>query len=126
MSDQAISTARVRSLQRSAHRVFKTDRRPAHFAAFALLSVLAERRLAKGGTATLGELMSDLNEPPISQIGELPLDAFVSPKLRGELAADLNTLVASPSFASWRRGQSIDVAKWMAPVEGRTLSLIHI
>ncbi len=100
------------------------DADPGRSREHALLSVLAERRLAKGGTATLGELMSDLNEPPISQIGELPLDAFVSPKLRGELAADLNTLVASPSFASWRRGQAIDVARWMAPVEGRTPATI--
>lgn len=41
MSDQAISTARVRSLQRSAHRVFKSDRRPACPACPALLAVLA-------------------------------------------------------------------------------------
>ena len=100
------------------------DADPGRSREHALLSVLAERRLSKGGTSTLGELMADLNEPPITQIGDLELDAFVSPKLRAELAADLNTLVASPSFASWRRGQSIDVGAWMKKVDGRTPATI--
>ncbi len=100
------------------------DADPGRSREHALLSVLAERRLLRGGTSTLGELMADLNEPPITQIGELELDAFVSPKLRADLAADLNTLIASPSFASWRRGQSIDVATWMSPVDGKTPATI--
>ena len=100
------------------------DADPGRSREHALLSVLAERRVSKGGTATLGELMDDLNEPPIAEIGELELDAFVSPKLRAELAADLNTLVASPSFASWRRGQSIDVGQWMQKVDGKTPATI--
>jgi hypothetical protein len=106
------------------------DADPGRSREHALLSVLAERRLGQGGTATLGELMTDLGEPPITQIGELELDAFVSPKLRADLAADLNTLVASPSFGAWRRGQSIDVARWMTKVEGRTpatvVSVAHL
>ncbi len=100
------------------------DADPGRSREHALLSVLAERRLGKGGTATLGELLADLSEPPITQIGHLELDAFVSPKLRADLAADLNTLAASPSFSAWRRGQSIDVASWMTQVDGKTPATI--
>ncbi len=100
------------------------DADPGRSREHALLSVLSERRLSKGKTATLGELLVDLNEPPIATIGDLELDAFVSPKLRADLAADLNTLIASPTFSAWRRGQSIDVASWMQKVDGKTPATI--
>ena len=90
----------------------------------ALLSVLAEARLMRGETANLAQLLGDLISPPVANIGELPIDAFVPPRARAELAADLNTLIASPSFASWRRGQAIDVAAWMQKVNGKTPATI--
>jgi hypothetical protein len=49
---------------------------------------------------------------------------YVSPKLRAEIASDLNTLIASSSLARWRQGQDLDVAKWMQPVEGKTPATI--
>ncbi len=30
------------------------------------------------------------------------------------LVADLNTLIASTAFATWRQGQDLDVARWIA------------
>ena len=90
----------------------------------ALLSVLAERRLLAGKTAEIAELVQEVLDPPIETIGALPLDAFLSRRARSELAARLNTLLAAPSFASWRRGVSLDVAEWMAPIEGKTPATI--
>ncbi|MFN9809160.1 MAG: ATP-binding protein [Deltaproteobacteria bacterium] len=90
----------------------------------ALLSVLAEERLRRGKTASLAELLPEILEPPVAEVGALPVDAFVTPRLRGELAADLNTLIASPSFASWRRGQDLDVGRWMQSVDGKTPATI--
>ena len=53
-----------------------------------------------------------------------PLDEFVGPKLRRELASDLNTLLATPTFLAWRAGQSVDVAAWMETKEGKTPATI--
>ena len=39
---------------------------------------------------------------------------------RCKLAASLNALLASPSFASWRQGASLDVAEWLSKKNGRT------
>jgi hypothetical protein len=97
---------------------------PARSREHAFLSVLAEARLSSGRTATLPELLPEILEPPIAQVGALAVDAFVPPKLRAELAADLNTLVASPAIASWRRGADLDVARWMQSVGGRTPATI--
>jgi hypothetical protein len=92
--------------------------------------VLAERRLLAGQTADIGELVQDVLEPPIETIGALPLDAFLSQRARSELAANLNTLLAAPSFATWRQGGSLDVASWMKPVDGKTpatiISVAHL
>jgi hypothetical protein len=96
----------------------------------ALLSVLAERRLLAGHDASLAALVPEIVEPPITSIGALEVDEFLSPRARKELAADLNTLLAAPSLASWRTGASLDVAAWMEPVNGKTpatvLSVAHL
>jgi hypothetical protein len=88
---------------------------PARSKEHALLSLLAERRLARGLDAPLEALIPEVIEPGLESIGALALDEFVPPKLRRELASDLNTLLATPTFLAWRAGQSIDVRAWMAP-----------
>jgi len=93
-------------------------------AASPLSSVLAERRLLAGGKTDLGALLEDLARPPIARIGALDLDAFLSKRDRRELAAALNTLLASPTFASWRQGTTLDIGAWMKPTEGRTPAVI--
>ena len=111
-------------------RLLGRDADPGRSREHALLSVLAERRLSAGRTAEIGELVYDILEPPIETIGVLPLDAFMSTRARSDLAASLNTLLAAPSFATWRTGASLDVAAWLAPVDGKTpatiISVAHL
>ncbi len=83
-----------------------------------LLSHLAERRLRAGKTAGLEDLLADLREPPIERVGALSVDEFLPPKERAELAKDLNALVASPSFSTWRQGAPLDVGAWMRGRDG--------
>jgi len=105
-------------------RLLGRDPDPAKSREHVLLSVLAERRLAAGRDAELGDLLGDLIDPPIDEIGALPLDSFLKKTERKNLAAALNTLLASPTFASWRQGASLDVAEWVQPREGRTPAVI--
>jgi hypothetical protein len=100
------------------------DADPGRSREHAFLCVLAEARLLRGRTASLAELLPEILEPPVAEVGALPVDAFVPPRLRAELAADLNTLIASPAFAAWRQGQDLDVGRWMQPVNGRTPATI--
>ncbi|MCA9615464.1 MAG: hypothetical protein KC586_22065, partial [Myxococcales bacterium] len=97
----------------------------------ALLCALAERHLVRGLDAPLERLLPEILEPPFETLGALHVDDYLPLPKRKELAADLNTLLASPSFAAWRRGPSLDVGTWMAPTEdGRTpatvLSVAHL
>jgi hypothetical protein len=89
-----------------------------------LLSVLAERLLIEGKPAALETLLEDLATPPIERIGALALDAFISKTERKTLAAALNSLLASPTFATWRQGTTLDIGEWLAPKDNRTPAVI--
>jgi len=103
---------------------------PAKSREHVLLSVLAERRLMAGQTAELSALMQDVLEPPINEIGALSVNAFMKKNERKNLAAALNSLLAAPSFASWRQGTTLDVGEWLSPNEGKTpiviVSVAHL
>ncbi|MFO0556744.1 MAG: helicase HerA-like domain-containing protein [Polyangiales bacterium] len=105
-------------------RLVGRDADPARSREHVLLSVLAERRLREGLAADLPALLDELETPPIERIGAMPLDRFVSKKDRNTLAAALNALVASPSFASWRTGAALDVSAWLTPSDERTPATI--
>src|SRR5690606_27493411 len=63
-------------------------------------------------------------EPPIEKIGALEVNDFLKRKERAALAAVLNNLLASPTFASWREGVSLDVGEWVTAKDGRTPAVI--
>jgi len=63
--------------------------------------------------------MQDVLEPPITQIGALNVNAFMKKNERKSLAAALNSLLAAPSFASWRQGTSLDVGESLPPSRDR-------
>lgn len=103
---------------------------PAKSREHVLLSVLAERRLLMGASADLASLMADVVDPPIEEIGALSVNAFMKLAERRNLAAALNTLLASPTLASWRQGADLNVADWMKAPPGRTpitiVSVAHL
>ncbi len=85
----------------------------------ALLSVFVERRMDLGFASDLGSLLQDLLEPPLEIVGSLPIDSYVSPKARGDLAASLNTLLVSPTFVNWRQGAPLRIGEWLKPARER-------
>jgi DNA helicase HerA-like ATPase len=105
-------------------RLLGRDPDPAKSREHVLLSVLAERRLVAGQAADLALLLEDLADPPIERIGALELNDFLPKSERKALSAALNTLLASPSFASWREGATLDIGAWLTPRDGKTPAVI--
>jgi hypothetical protein len=105
-------------------RLLGRDSDPAKSREHVVLSVFAELRLLRGAPADLGALLEDLAEPPVDRIGALPIDDFLPRSERRALAAALNTLLASPTFASWREGVTLDIGAWLTPSNGRTPGVI--
>lgn len=96
-----------------------------------VLSVFAERRLRAGEPADVASLLEDVREPPIDEIGAMPMSEFLPKRERTALATALNTLLASPTFEAWRMGAPLDVEEWLAPrQDGRTnatiISVAHL
>jgi hypothetical protein len=90
-----------------------------------VLSVFAERRLRAGEPAGVAALLDDVRNPPLEELGAMPIDEFMPKKERLSLATSLNTLLASPTFESWRMGAPLDIASWVAPRDdGRTPAVI--
>ncbi|HMA92937.1 MAG TPA: helicase HerA-like domain-containing protein [Polyangiaceae bacterium] len=111
-------------------RLIGRDPDPAKSREHVLLMVLAERRLSMGQSAQLEALLDDITRPPVEKIGALTVDAFLPKGERKALAASLNSLLASPSFASWRQGTTLDIGSWFQPINGKTpgiiLSVAHL
>jgi Helicase HerA, central domain len=105
-------------------RLLGRDPDPAKSREHVLLSLLAERRFRNGQGADLEALLHDLAESPIDQVGALDLNDFLSKSDRKALAAALNSLLASPTFSSWREGATLDVGEWLTPRGGRTPAVI--
>jgi hypothetical protein len=105
-------------------RLLGRDPDPARSREHVLLSVLAERRLVAKEPSDIASLMADLAKPPVERIGALSVNEFMSGKARKDLAAALNNLLASPTFASWREGAALDPRAWLEPTEGKTPGVI--
>jgi hypothetical protein len=129
-SDVASARARLSAAISLVLRLTGRDGDPGKSREHAFLAVLAEQRLGRGETATLEQLVPEILEPPLAVVGALPVEQFLPARHRAELAADLNTLIASPSFTAWRAGQDLDVARWMEKVDGKTpatvVSVAHL
>jgi hypothetical protein len=57
-------------------------------------------------------------------VGALQLNDFLSKSDRKSLAAALNTLLASPTFAGCCEGATLDVGEWLTEREGRAPGVI--
>jgi hypothetical protein len=89
-----------------------------------LLSQLIARANAAGRSLDLPALIGEVANPPIRKLGVFELDTFMPPKDRMALAVQLNSLLASPSFASWQRGVPLDMERLLRDVNGRPRAAI--
>ena len=84
-----------------------------------LLSNIFEYYWSRNEDLTLEKLIAAIQKPPFSKLGVFDLDSFYPVKDRFKLALVMNTLIASPSFASWLKGESLDVDKLLYNAEGK-------
>ncbi|MCC7476566.1 MAG: ATP-binding protein [Pirellulales bacterium] len=91
-----------------------------------LSSLLGEAWRA-GRDVDLRELIQAINRPPLSTVGEAPLESFFPEKERTKLAMSLNNLLASPAFVSWLDGEPLDIQRMLYTPEGKPrLAIVSI
>ncbi|MEM9556581.1 MAG: DUF87 domain-containing protein [Acidobacteriota bacterium] len=84
-----------------------------------LLSTLLDDAWRRGESLDLAELVRRVQDPPLDQVGVLPLESFYSSKDRFELAMSLNNLLASPGFRAWITGAPLDLGRILYTDDGR-------
>lgn len=84
-----------------------------------LLANLFEQAWSKGKDLGLGELIRQVQNPPITKLGVLDLDQFFPSKERGALALRLNNILAAPSFQTWLEGTPLDIEKLLFTSGGK-------
>ena len=106
------------------------DANPINSQEHILISKILEHNWQKGIDLDLGKLIAQIQNPPFHRVGVMELDDFCSKKERHSLAITLNNLLASPSFSSWLKGESIDVKRMLHTSQGKPcisiLSIAHL
>ncbi len=72
-----------------------------------LTSNLLLEHWRRGESLDLPGLLKSIADPPLETLGALPLEAFYPRSERMKLVLELNTLLASPSFAAWTTGEPL-------------------
>ena len=84
-----------------------------------LLSNILNQEWTNGRDLDIAGLIQKIQAPPITKIGVMDLDSFFPADDRFQLAMALNNLLASPSFASWMEGESLDIQKFLYTPAGK-------
>jgi hypothetical protein len=84
-----------------------------------LLSNILEHAWSKNRSLDLHQLIVETSTPPFDRLGVLALDSVYPERDRFALAMLLNNFLASPTFASWIEGQTLDIGAMLFMPDGR-------
>jgi len=92
-----------------------------------LLSMIFDHAWKNKQNLDLGELIREIQTPPIDRVGVIDLETFMSTSDRIKLAMNLNNLLAAPSFAGWLEGEPLSIKNLLYSADGKPrLSIISI
>ncbi len=109
--DSELLQERVSSTATSLLGLLGIDADPVKSREHILLSNLFSTAWAAGSDLDLASLIAQIQSPPMQKVGVLDLESFYPAKDRYGLATALNNLLAAPGFASWLKGESLDIGK---------------
>lgn len=84
-----------------------------------LISTILSNAWQQGRNLDLAALIQQIQSPPFNQVGVMNLESFFPSKDRFTLSTQLNNLLASPSFAGWLRGESLDIDSMLHTPAGK-------
>ncbi len=95
-----------------------------------LLSTLLTHAWRAGRDLDVATLIAEVQSPPVAQVGVMDMETFFPSKERFQLAMRINNLLASPGFAAWMTGESLDVGRLLWTADGKPriaiLSIAHL
>ena len=95
-----------------------------------LLSTIFDSFWRSGQNIDMGALIRSIQSPPFNKVGFLDLESFYPQNDRFKLAMTLNNLLASPGFAAWLEGETLDIQKLLYTASGKprlaVISISHL
>ncbi len=92
-----------------------------------LLSTIFEHAWENGQDLSLEDIILQVQKSPFARLGVFDVDSFFPETDRFKLAMELNNIIASPSFQSWRSGEALDISRLFYTEEGRPrVSIFYI
>ncbi len=85
----------------------------------AFLAAVFTHEWKAGNDLDLAGIITKIQQPPFEKVGVLDLESFFPAKERFSMVVALNTLLASPGFASWNTGEPLDIAGFLHDGAGR-------
>ncbi len=91
------------------------------------LSNILDNAWRAGRSLDLANLIREVQNPPFRQIGIMDVDQIFPAADRLKLAMTINNVLASPSFASWTRGEPLNIQRLLYTASGKPrMSIISI
>ncbi|RLS59282.1 MAG: DUF87 domain-containing protein [Planctomycetota bacterium] len=94
------------------------------------LSNILDAAWRAGRSLDLPQLIREVQNPPFSQIGIMPVDQIFPAADRLKLAITINNVLASPAFASWTQGEPLNIQRLLYAESGKPrmsiLSIAHL
>jgi hypothetical protein len=95
-----------------------------------LLSQIIATGWLDGKDIDIATLIASIITPPFTKIGVLPLESYFPQAQRFALATNFNAVIASPSFASWMSGETLDIQRMLYDEDGKAkiaiISIAHL
>ena len=84
-----------------------------------LISNILNGAWAAGKDLDIGELIQQIQSPPMTKVGVMDMESFFPSKDRFELSMSLNNLLAAPGFSAWMEGEPLDLQQILHTPEGK-------
>ena len=130
MSDPELLAERISTTVSGLLTLVGVDADPVRSREHILLSTIVGAAWRQGEALDLGELISRIQNPPVTKIGVLEVESFYPAKERFGLAMQLNALLAAPGFAAWLEGEALDIDRMLYTPSGKpriaVVSIAHL
>jgi hypothetical protein len=84
----------------------------------------------KTGDLDLGQIIQQIQNPPVNRIGVIDLESFFPAKDRFQFAMSINHLLAAPGFDLWLQGDPLDIGSLLYSQSGKprvsVFSIAHL
>lgn len=95
-----------------------------------LISNILQLAWSEGRSLDIQNLIREIQSPPFDRVGVFDLESFFPGNERLDLAVQLNNLLASPSFADWMEGESLEIGRLLYTPQGKPriaiISIAHL